>query len=140
MRLRSELAQRASPAPTAATSVDVPARMLAALGVLFDTPADAVRVMVAPRFVRWLHGRHTVATTRRDRIYLAIAGETFLADHRLVLHEYCHVLLQWNTGRLTVARYLAELARNGYWRNRYEIEAREFVTANIVRFEELLRE
>lgn len=120
--------------------VVVPDAMLAALAALFDAPVDDVQVIVAPRYVRWLHGRHTVATTRRNRIYLAIPGELFVTDHRLVLHEYCHVIQQWNTGRLTVARYLAELARRGYWKNRYEVEAREFVTANIVRFEELLRE
>jgi hypothetical protein len=43
-----------------------------------------------------------------------------------MLHEYCHVIHQWQPGTLTVARYLAECLRHGYWENRFEIEARAF--------------
>lgn len=121
-----------------ASRVVVPTPVIAALETLFGKPAAAVRVIYAPLFVRLLHGRNTVATTRRNRIYLAIPGEEFLTDPTLMLHEYCHVLCQWNTGELTVARYLGELARNGYWKNRYEVEVRAFVRANIDRFEALL--
>ena len=51
----------------------------------------------------------------------------FFADPALVLHEYYHVLRQWNRGRLSIARYLAEWLRHGYWSNRYERHARRFV-------------
>ena len=55
-----------------------------------------------------------------------------------MLHEYFHVLRQWATGDLTIARYLGECFRRGYWDNRYEIEAREFTATEIFRFRALL--
>jgi hypothetical protein len=54
----------------------------------------------------------------------------FFADH-LVAHEYFHVLRQWNRGRLSIARYLAEWVRHGYWSNRYERQARRFVALRL---------
>jgi hypothetical protein len=36
------------------------------------------------------------------------------------------VLRQWNTGRLSLGRYLREWLRRGYWRNRYEHQARRY--------------
>ena len=64
--------------------------------------------------------------TRRDRIYLRYDTAHFHARPALVLHEYCHVLRQWNTGRLTLWRYLRECLRHGYWNNPFEVEARAF--------------
>lgn len=125
-------------APAQGSRIAMPARVVDALEALFAVPAAEVEVIYAPLFVRLIHGHNTVATTRRNRIYIAIPGEEFLADAGLMLHEYCHVLCQWNTGELTVAKYLTELARNGYWKNRYEVEVREFVRQNIDRFEALL--
>jgi len=55
----------------------------------------------------------------------------FFDDPALVLHEYFHVLRQWNRGRLSVARYLAEWVRHGYWSNRYERQARRFVALRL---------
>ncbi|MFO1426857.1 MAG: hypothetical protein U1F11_07750 [Steroidobacteraceae bacterium] len=84
-----------------------------------------------------LHGR-AAATTRPGRIYLRGSARAFFADPGLVLHEYFHVLHQWEPGLLTVGRYLLEWFRRGYWDNRFEIEAREFVEDHLHRFRALL--
>jgi hypothetical protein len=78
------------------------------------------------------------ATTRRGRILLAGPAESFWRDPELVLHEYFHVLRQWQPRRLTIVRYLIECARHGYWLNIYEIEAREFAAAHAPRLRRLL--
>jgi hypothetical protein len=69
------------------------------------------------------------ATTRPNRILLAIGGAEFVANPELLLHEYCHVIRQWRPGHLTRSRYLLESARCGYWANRFEREARAFAAA-----------
>lgn len=51
-----------------------------------------------------------------------------------MLHEYFHVLRQWEPRELSVGRYLLEWFRRGYWDNRYEIEAREFTEDQVHRF------
>ena len=66
------------------------------------------------------------ATTRRHRILLRDSADRFWADPELILHEYFHVLEQWQPRRLTLWRYIAEWYRNGYWNNVFEIEARHF--------------
>ena len=76
-------------------------------------------------FVNLLHGR-PLAVTRRRRIYLRGSAEEFFADTELVLHEYFHVLRQWEPGELTVTRYLLACVRHGYWNNPFEIAARRF--------------
>ena len=80
------------------------------------------------RFAR-LHGRRVAATTRRNAIYLSGSGDAFVGDFEFVLHEYFHVVRQWNSGTLTVWRNLRESARRGYAANRYEVEARAFARA-----------
>jgi hypothetical protein len=71
------------------------------------------------------------ATTRPNRILLAIHGEEFVNNPDLLLHEYFHVIRQWGPGRLTRWRYLMESMRCGYWENRYEREAREFAAQTV---------
>ena len=78
------------------------------------------------------------ATTRRRRIYLVGSAQKFFADPALMLHEYCHVLRQWEPGHLTTLRYLVESFRKGYRDNRFEIEAREFSADNVHRFRALI--
>jgi hypothetical protein len=114
--------------PTA-RRVPVPAAVSAALAEEFGAAVEHVAVIEHSRFVR-LHGR-AIATTRRGRIYLRGSAAAFFADPWLMLHEYCHVLKQWQPGRLTVARYAWELLRRGYWRNRYEVEARAFADEHV---------
>jgi hypothetical protein len=120
-----------------ARRVEVPAAVRAALERLLQAPIGAIRVIEHSRFVR-LHGR-AVATTRRGRIYLRGSAREFFADPWLMLHEYCHVIHQWQAGRLTVLRYAWELARRGYWRNRFEVEARAFADRHEAELARLLQ-
>jgi hypothetical protein len=93
---------------------------------LFGPEIDTVRVVE----YSWINAAHgwPLAVTRRERIYLRHSAAEFFADIELVVHEYHHVLKQWNTGRLTVLRYLVETLRHGYWNNRFEVEARAAAT------------
>jgi len=89
----------------------VPAQIEAALVAVFGEAVRGVRVIEHSLFAR-MHG--AVATTRRRRIYLSGSAADFFAHPALMLHEYCHVLLQWEAGRLTNARYFVEWLRRGY--------------------------
>lgn len=116
--------------------VSPPAHVRASLEALFGEGVDRVRVVEHSLFAR-LHWRAT-ATTRHGRIYLSGSAEEFFDDPRLMLHEYFHVLGQWQPGALTVGRYLLECCRRGYWDNRFEIEAREFAEEHFLRLRALL--
>ncbi|HLB85728.1 MAG TPA: DUF4157 domain-containing protein [Steroidobacteraceae bacterium] len=107
----------------------MPEGLRAALRELFDDRVDDVEVVENSWYAR-LH-RGARATTRRNRILLPGPASEFFDDPALVLHEYFHVLRQWNRGRLSVARYLAEWVRHGYWSNRYERQARRFVALRL---------
>ena len=102
----------------------MPAPLRAALERTFGEPIDAVEIVEHSRYARLHWGAR--ATTRRNRILLRGSAEEFFADPDLLLHEYYHVLRQWNRGRLSVWRYLVEWLRRGYWQNRYERHARRF--------------
>ena len=117
-------------------SIPVPETVGASLELLFGESVDHVRVIEHSLFVR-LHGR-AIATTRRRRIYLRGSAADFFQNPSLMLHEYCHVLKQWEPRTLTLWRYLVESLRRGYWNNRFEIEAREFAAANRSRLQVLL--
>ncbi len=103
---------------------------------LLGAPVSGVRVIEHSWYAR-LHGR-AVATTRPERIYLRGTAEEFFANPWLMLHEYWHVVRQWRCGRLSVARYLLECLRRGYWNNCYEVEAREFADLNAASLHALL--
>ncbi|GAC1453443.1 MAG: hypothetical protein PVSMB6_07930 [Steroidobacteraceae bacterium] len=120
----------------AARQAVVPGPLRAALEELLGTSIGHVRVIEHSRFVR-LHGR-ALATTRRGRIYLRGSAADFFSNPSLMLHEYCHVIRQWETGELTAARYALECLRRGYWNNRFEIEARAFAAAHGPRLHALL--
>ena len=117
-------------------SVPVPDAVGAALELLFGERIGQVRVIEYSLYAR-LHGCNS-ATTRRRRIYLRGSAADFFKDPALMLHEYCHVLKQWEPRTLTVPRYLLESARRGYWNNRFEIEARAFADAHMDRFQVML--
>jgi hypothetical protein len=106
----------------------VPKHLREALERLLGARIDHVKVIEHSWFAR-LHGRAT-ATTRRGRIYLRDSAAEFFGNPWLMLHEYCHVICQWQTGTLTVRRYLIECLRRGYWHNRFEVEARAFADAH----------
>jgi hypothetical protein len=109
----------------------VPGPVRAALEELFGASIAHVRVIEHSWFAR-LHG-DVLATTRRGRIYLRGSAADFWSNPSLMLHEYCHVIRQWDTGALTTPRYVGECLRRGYWNNRFEIEARAFAAAHSTR-------
>ncbi|MEZ5458108.1 MAG: hypothetical protein R3E65_01880 [Steroidobacteraceae bacterium] len=114
----------------------LPAPLRASLLELFGDGVDDVRVIEHSWYAR-LHGR-IVATTRRRHIYLRGSAAEFFEQPEIVLHEYFHVLKQWEPRRLSIWRYLLEWFRRGYWDNRFEIEAREFAADHLYRFRALL--
>ena len=103
---------------------------------IFGERIDHVRVIEHSVYARLHFGAR--ATTRRNRILLRDSAAAFWRDPDLVLHEYFHVLRQWQPRRLTVWRYLVESLRRGYWLNRFEIEARAFAASHTSRLLELL--
>lgn len=106
--------------------VHPPAAVARALERIFGESITHVEVFEASTYARWHAGAR--ATTRRNRIFLSCHAAQFWSDPELVLHEYFHVIRQWQPRRLTRIAYAAELVRNGYWLNRFEIEARQFAT------------
>jgi hypothetical protein len=121
---------------TARTSRVPPPQLRAALQEIFGERVDHVRVIEHSLYARLHFGAR--ATTRRNRILLRDSAAAFWRDPDLVLHEYFHVLRQWQPRRLTVWRYLVESLRRGYWLNRFEIEAREFAASQTPKLQELL--
>jgi hypothetical protein len=117
-------------------AVAVPAAVEQSLISLFGEGVRKIRIIEHSLFARAHAG--AVATTRRGRIYLSGSAADFFANPSLMLHEFCHVLLQWETGRLTRAGYLLECLRRGYWNNVFEVEARRFAQSNLNRFRALL--
>jgi hypothetical protein len=114
----------------------VPAAERAALARLLGRPVDDVEIVERSWYARLHVGAR--ATTRRNRILLRGTARDFVSDPPLMLHEYYHVLRQWNRGRLTSWRYLVESLRRGYWQNRYEREARRFARSRRAAFERLV--
>jgi hypothetical protein len=113
-----------------------PPHVLAALAQIFQQPVDQVRVLEHSLYAKLHAGAR--ATTRRNQILLSDAAESFWTDPELLLHEYFHVLRQWQPRRLTIARYLLESLARGYWRNVFEVEARGFAAQHRSRFAILL--
>lgn len=123
------------------STVDVgpPGEWVPTLDALFGEPA--VRGVVVRERVWWLKPMPWVAAiTGPSRIWLRGPAADFFADPEFVLHEYCHVLHQWDTRRLSIFRYLREWWRVGYWRNAYEVEARTFAAREVGRCRALLAE
>jgi Domain of unknown function (DUF4157) len=105
------------------------AAQCAALERLLGAPVDDVELVERSWYARLHLGAR--ATTRRNRILLAGPASEFVSDPALMLHEYYHVLRQWNRGRLTTWRYLVEWLRRGYQENRYERHARRFAASRL---------
>jgi hypothetical protein len=54
-----------------------------------------------------------------------VSRHDFLKDEKWVKHEMCHISQFKKYGFLNfIFKYLAESMRNGYYNNKYEIEAR----------------
>jgi hypothetical protein len=112
-------------------AVFLPASVADCLEEALGESVRHVRIFEHSLFAR-LHIR-AVATTRPRRIYLRGSGADFFENTWLMLHEYWHVLKQWESGDLTTPRYLVECLRHGYWNNRFEVEARKFADAQLAR-------
>lgn len=113
-----------------------PPSIAAALRRIFGEPIEHVRVIERSAYARLHLGAR--ATTRRNRILLRDSAQEFWRDPELVLHEYFHVIRQWQPRQLTIWRYLLECVRRGYWDNHFEIEARAFAALHRERLRELL--
>jgi hypothetical protein len=109
-----------------------------ALERVFGEPVGGVIVVERSRYARAHWG--ICATTRPNRILLAIDGQAFVSNADLLLHEYFHVIRQWGTGRLTRWRYLVESMRCGYWDNPFELEARDFAAGAVDQYRRFLGE
>jgi len=107
----------------------------AALERLLGAPVDDVVLVEKSWYARLHLGAR--ATTRRNRILLAGPASEFAADPALILHEYYHVMRQWNRGSLTAWRYLVEWLRRGYADNRYERHARRFAASRLSAFQRM---
>jgi hypothetical protein len=107
-----------------------------ALATFFGDEVARVEVIEDSFFAR-LHW-NALATTRRRRIYLRGSAQDFFNDPTLMLHEYFHVLKQWEPRLLTSVRYVGECLRRGYWDNRFEVEARQFAADHAYRLQLLL--
>ncbi len=114
----------------------IPLKTRTALERVFEASVDGIVVIENSLYARAHLGMR--ATTRPNRILLAMSGAEFAANPELLLHEYFHVVRQWRAGRLTRWRYLVESARRGYWANRYEEEARAFAATARERFDRYL--
>ncbi len=119
------------------TADAMPAAMRRALVELFGEEVDDVELLERSVYARMHVGAR--ATTRRNRILLTGSAAEFFADPEFVLHEYFHVLRQWNRGRMSVASYVVEWLRRGYFHNRFERQARRFARLRRPAFEALLR-
>ncbi|HEX4269547.1 MAG TPA: DUF4157 domain-containing protein [Steroidobacteraceae bacterium] len=109
--------------------VTLPGSLSTALEGVFGAAVSQVSITENSLYAR-MHP-HTIATTRRRRIYLRGSAQDFFDDPWLLLHEYCHVLKQWEPRELTIARYCLEWLRHGYYNNRFEVEARAFADENL---------
>jgi Domain of unknown function (DUF4157) len=107
----------------------LPGSLRTALEGVFGEPVSHVRITEYSLYAR-MHP-YTIATTRRRRIYLRDCAADFFDDPWLLLHEYYHVLKQWERRDLTIARYCLEWLRRGYYNNRFEVEARDFADRHL---------
>src|SRR4029077_1011638 len=114
----------------------VPDEVREALERVLGARIGHVRVIEHSWYAR-AHAR-AVATTRRGRIYLSGSAAEFFSNPWLMLHEYCHVLRQWQTGSLTVPRYLLGLLRRVYCNSRSAVEARAFADQHAPQLHALL--
>jgi hypothetical protein len=135
--LRGSHAGGVAPAQVRSRPYALPEAYVRALATALQVERGVIERIVVREYSRFarLHGKGALATTRRNAIHLRDSGTRFIADPEFVLHEYYHVVHQWNTGALTHARYLWESIRKGYWNNRFELEARKFAREKRPEFE-----
>ncbi len=99
---------------------------------------DSVNVIENSRWANFVSGftelvtlgnYYIAATTQKDTIYLSVhtSAAMFFSDHELVLHEYYHVLMQWNNNRMNNFSYLVNSTK-------LENEASNFAINNVNAF------
>lgn len=118
------------------TGQRMPERLRKSLERIFGERVGHIELVENSVYCR-LHLRAR-ATTRRNRILLNGTLDEFFADPELMLHEYYHVLRQWNRGRMSIRTYLLESVARGYRDNRYERQARRFASLRLPAFQRLL--
>lgn len=97
----------------------------------FDPPRIAsIEVIYSPAFVR-LHGIRSGSVTRPGRIHTNLSEELFFALDKHVLHEFYHVVQQWDRDKMSVVGYLLRARRR-------EREARDFSQAFLEEYRRLL--
>ena len=78
------------------------------------------------RIAAWKLSCHRMAIVIGNTIHLHnTTKEEFLKDERWVKHELCHIdqFRRYGFFRF-ICMYLLESMRNGYYKNKYEVEAR----------------
>lgn len=75
----------------------------------------------------WKLGSHAVAIVIGGTIHLSnVSKEQFLSNEKWVKHELCHIHQFQQYGYLNfIIKYLLESIRTGYYKNKYEVEARQ---------------
>jgi len=86
----------------------MPEALRKALVAVFGDEVDDVRIVERSWYARMHFGAR--ATTAPQPHPAARLGGRVFRRPELLLHEYFHVLRQWNRGRLSIAAYLAEWA------------------------------
>ena len=104
-----------------------------ALAGVFEVATRDIRSVVVTQYSDFALVHGAIAVTRTNAIHLRGSAQRFFATPLLALHEYYHVLRQWNTGDLTVRRYIGEWIRQGccYERIKYEVDANRFAARNV---------
>jgi hypothetical protein len=103
------------------------------LELVFNEPVGGVVIEENSSF--WgVWGKDTLSTTRFNTIYLKGSLNDFWNSPGMTLEEYYHVLKQWNTNQLTEIKYAIESLKHGYWQNKFELEAWDFVDKNIQQY------
>ena len=97
-----------------AYEVDVPSEVVEAMSIALGADVSNVRVIANSKwanFLNWLNGfrgYRVDATTLTNTIYLPshVSPQDFFNNSKLMLHEYYHVVNQWNNGRMNIFSYL----------------------------------
>ena len=111
-------------------------RHVAALSAVFGTSPEVIRGVAIKEHSPFARLHRAWAVTRANAIYLRGPASEFFSDPESILHEYYHVLRQWNTGELSALRYVKEWIRCGckYRHIAYEVQAREFAAKHAGRY------
>lgn len=79
------------------------------------------------RIAAWKLKSHSVAIVIGSTIHLWNSSkDDFLRNEKWLKHELCHIRQFKQYGYFTfIVKYLWESLRNGYYNNKYELEARQ---------------